>query len=83
MVGMMRECSTNELFTRAAFKNHDDPGHGTLNHCAAVKGLMSDIQEEMGGRGGAPAPPGCSSEWVCIMDDLYLLLLLPPTHHPH
>ena len=40
-VGMMYECSTGELFTRAAFMYHDDKGHRTLNHYAALKGLTT------------------------------------------
>ena len=39
MIGIMHECSTGELLARAACMHHDDKGHGTLKHYAALKGL--------------------------------------------
>ena len=38
-VGMMLECSTGELLTRAAFMHYDDQGHDALRHDAVLKGL--------------------------------------------
>ena len=36
----MNECSTGELFARAAFMHHDDQGHNALKHHVALKGLV-------------------------------------------
>ena len=39
IVGVMLECSTGKVLTRAAFTHHDDQGHDALMHYAAVKGI--------------------------------------------
>ena len=43
MVGMMLECSTDELLARAPFMHHGDGVHDVLEHYEAIKGLTEHV----------------------------------------